>query len=92
MEFVSRRLPAKAIWKSTLLQSGRDWSAARRGCRNRRGGLTSAKLPSFAVTGTEDDARVAWGFERFFRFFFGTLRQVYLPNAQLLDPFGDEKP
>jgi len=50
------------------------------------------QLPSFAVTGTEDDARVAWGFERFFRFFFGTLRQVYLPNAQLLDPFGDAKP
>ena len=50
------------------------------------------QLPSFAVSGTEDDARVAWGFERFFRFFFGTLRQVYLPNAQLLDPFGDQRP
>ena len=49
------------------------------------------QLPSFTVTGTrdDDDARIAWAFGRFFRFFFGTLRQVYLPQLETLNPFGD---
>lgn len=47
------------------------------------------QLPSFTVTNTDDSVRIAWAFGRFFRFFFGTLRQVYLPNAELLNPFGD---
>ncbi len=47
------------------------------------------QLPSFEVTGTEDAVRIAWAFGRFFRFFFGTLRQVYLPGLETLDPFGD---
>ena len=49
------------------------------------------QLPSFTVTGTrtDDDTRIAWAFGRFFRFFFGTLRQVYLPPLETLNPFGD---
>jgi choline dehydrogenase-like flavoprotein len=47
------------------------------------------QLPSFTVTGTEDAVRIAWAFGRFFRFFFGTLRQVYLPHLEALNPFGD---
>ena len=47
------------------------------------------QLPSFTVTGTSDDVRIAWAFGRFFRFFFGALRQVYLPRVETLDPFGD---
>jgi cholesterol oxidase len=47
------------------------------------------QLPSFEVTGTTDDVRIAWAFGRFFRFFLGTLRQVYLPHLETLDPFGD---
>ena len=47
------------------------------------------QLPSFTITGTDDSVRIAWAFGRFFRFFFGTLRQVYLPNLETLDPFGD---
>ena len=47
------------------------------------------QLPSFKVTGTDDDVRIAWAFGRFFRFFFGTLRQVYLPRLEMLNPFGD---
>jgi cholesterol oxidase len=49
------------------------------------------QLPSFTVTGTrvDDDVRIAWAFGRFFRFFFGTLRQVYLPQLETLNPFGD---
>jgi choline dehydrogenase-like flavoprotein len=49
------------------------------------------QLPSFTVTGTraDDDIRIAWAFGRFFRFFFGTLRQVYLPQLETLNPFGD---
>jgi len=54
------------------------------------GDFLKTQLPSFTVTGTDDDVRIAWAFGRFFRFFFGTLRQVYLPHAQLLDPFGDQ--
>jgi choline dehydrogenase-like flavoprotein len=47
------------------------------------------QLPSFTVTGTQDDVRIAWAFGRFFRFFFGTLRQVFLPGLETLNPFGD---
>jgi choline dehydrogenase-like flavoprotein len=47
------------------------------------------QLPSFTITGTDDSVRIAWAFGRFFRFFFGTLRQVYLPNLETLNPFGD---
>lgn len=51
------------------------------------------QVPSFEITGPEldDDVRIAWGFERFFRFFLGTLGQVYVPHADVLDPFGDRK-
>jgi cholesterol oxidase len=47
------------------------------------------QLPSLRVTGTGDDAQIAWAFGRFFRFFLGTLRQVYLPRLEMLNPFGD---
>lgn len=47
------------------------------------------QLPSFTVTGTSDDIRIAWAFGRFFRFFFGTLRQIFLPGLEMLNPFGD---
>jgi hypothetical protein len=47
------------------------------------------QLPSFEVTGTQDTVRIAWAFGRFFRFFFGTLRQIYLPRLEILNPFGD---
>ena len=47
------------------------------------------QLPSFEVTGTQDTVRIAWAFGRFFRFFFGTLRQIYLPRLETLNPFGD---
>lgn len=47
------------------------------------------QLPSFWITGTEDDVRIAWAFARFFRFFLGTLGQVYLPRLEMLDPFRD---
>jgi choline dehydrogenase-like flavoprotein len=49
----------------------------------------ATQLPSFTITHTDDSVRIAWAFGRFFRFFFGTLRQVYLPHAELLNPFGD---
>jgi choline dehydrogenase-like flavoprotein len=48
------------------------------------------QLPSLRITGTLDDVQIAWAFGRFFRFFLGTLRQVYLPRIQMLDPFGDK--
>jgi choline dehydrogenase-like flavoprotein len=48
------------------------------------------QLPSLRITGTQDDVQIAWAFGRFFRFFLGTLRQVYLPGIQMLDPFGDK--
>jgi hypothetical protein len=48
------------------------------------------QLPSLRITGTVDDVQIAWAFGRFFRFFLGTLRQVYLPRIQTLDPFGDQ--
>ena len=47
------------------------------------------QFPSFTVTNTDDSVRIAWAFGRFFRFFFGTLRQVYLPHLETLNPFGD---
>jgi choline dehydrogenase-like flavoprotein len=50
--------------------------------------LLKTQLPSLRVTGTDDDVRIAWAFARFFRFFLGTLRQVYLPRLEALDPFG----
>jgi hypothetical protein len=49
------------------------------------------QLPSFAITGTNDDVRIAWAFGRFFRFFLGTLAQVYVPRIDVLDPFADRK-
>jgi hypothetical protein len=51
--------------------------------------LLGKQIPSFNITGTEDDVRIAWGFGRFFRFFFGVLRRVYLPTSHLPGPFGD---
>jgi choline dehydrogenase-like flavoprotein len=48
------------------------------------------QLPSFRITGTRDDVQIAWALGRFFRFFLGTLRQVYLPRIRMLDPFGDQ--
>jgi choline dehydrogenase-like flavoprotein len=47
------------------------------------------QLPSLRITDALDDVQIAWAFGRFFRFFLGTLRQVYLPRIQMLDPFGD---
>lgn len=47
------------------------------------------QLPSLQITGTGDDVQIAWAFGRFFRFFLGTLRQVYLPRIPGFDPFGD---
>jgi choline dehydrogenase-like flavoprotein len=50
--------------------------------------LLKTQLPSFRITGAEDDhARIAWAFARFFGFFLGTLRQVYLPRLEMIDPF-----
>lgn len=52
--------------------------------------LLRTQLPSFAITGAgDDDVRIAWAFARFFRFFLGTLRQVYLPHLEMIDPFAD---
>jgi choline dehydrogenase-like flavoprotein len=52
--------------------------------------LLKTQLPSFQITGAGDDhVRVAWAFARFFQFFLGTLRQVYLPNLGMIDPFAD---
>jgi choline dehydrogenase-like flavoprotein len=52
--------------------------------------LLKTQLPSFQITGAEHDhVRIAWAFARFFRFFLGTLRQVYLPQLEMLDPFAD---
>jgi choline dehydrogenase-like flavoprotein len=50
--------------------------------------LLKTQLPSFRITGAEDDhVRTAWAFARFFQFFLGTLRQVYLPHLGMIDPF-----
>jgi choline dehydrogenase-like flavoprotein len=50
--------------------------------------LLKTQLPSFEITGAgNDDVRIAWAFARFFRFFLGTLRQVYLPHLEMIDPF-----
>ena len=52
--------------------------------------LLGKQLPSLRITGTQDDVQIAWAFGRFFRFFLGTLRKVYLPRIDMLDdPFGD---
>src|SRR5262249_39108914 len=51
--------------------------------------LLTRQVPSFNVTGTTDDIRVAWAFGRFFRFFFGVLRRVYLPHVHLPDPLSE---
>jgi choline dehydrogenase-like flavoprotein len=48
------------------------------------------QLPSLRITGARDDVQIAWAFGRFFRFFLGTLQQVYLPGIQMLDPFGNK--
>ena len=50
------------------------------------------ELPSFQVTGADgDEVRIAWAFGRFLGFFLGTLRQVYLPGIDSLDPFGPRR-
>lgn len=50
------------------------------------------ELPSFEVTGADgDEIRIAWAFARFLGFFLGTLRQVYLPGLDALDPFGSRR-
>jgi choline dehydrogenase-like flavoprotein len=52
--------------------------------------LLRTQLPSFRITGAgPDDVRIAWAYARFFRFFLGTLRQVYLPHLEMIDPFAD---
>ena len=52
--------------------------------------LLRTQLPSFQITGAgDDDVRIAWAFARFFRFFLGTLRQVYLPHLEMIDPFAE---
>ena len=52
--------------------------------------LLRTQLPSFRITGAgADDVRIAWAYARFFRFFLGTLRQVYLPQLEMIDPFAD---
>jgi choline dehydrogenase-like flavoprotein len=48
------------------------------------------QLPSFRITGTLDDVQITWAFGRFLRFFLGTLRQVYLPGVEMLNPFGEK--
>ncbi|MGO9932376.1 MAG: GMC oxidoreductase [Steroidobacteraceae bacterium] len=54
--------------------------------------LLGKQLPSLQITGTQDDVQIAWAFGRFFRFFLGTLREVYLPRFDMLDdPFGDRR-
>jgi len=53
--------------------------------------LLKTQLPSFRVTGAGDDhARIAWAYARFFQFFLGTLRQVYLPHLGAIDPFAGQ--
>ena len=50
------------------------------------------ELPSFEVTGADgDEVRIAWAFARFLGFFLGTLRRVYLPGLDALDPFGSRR-
>ena len=52
--------------------------------------LLRTQLPSFRITGAgADDVRIAWAYARFFQFFLGTLRQVYLPQLGMIDPFAD---
>jgi choline dehydrogenase-like flavoprotein len=52
--------------------------------------LLRTQLPSFRITGAGDDhVRIAWAYARFFQFFLGTLRQVYLPQLGMIDPFAD---
>lgn len=52
--------------------------------------LLKTQLPSFEITGAgADHVRIAWAYARFFRFFLGTLRQVYLPHLEMIDPFAD---
>lgn len=54
--------------------------------------LLGKQLPSLRITGTQDDVQIAWAFGRFFRFFLGTLRRVYLPRFEMLDdPFGERR-
>jgi choline dehydrogenase-like flavoprotein len=72
----------------TTLYSGPD-EVGRGEMRVHLADFLGTQLPSLRITGTEDDVQIAWAFGRFFRFFLGTLRQVYLPRIEMLDPFGD---
>jgi len=71
----------------TLTASGQPFGKGR--MRVHIADFLQTQLPSFKITNTDDSVRIAWAFGRFFRFFFGTLRQVYLPHTELLNPFGD---
>ena len=82
-----------AVWRETttleVTLSAAGSQVGKGKMRVHIGDFLRTQLPSFEVTGTRDDVRIAWAFGRFFRFFFGTLRQVYLPHVQTLNPFGD---
>ena len=81
-----------AVWRETttleVTLSAAGSQVGKGKMRVHIGDFLRTRLPSFEVTGTRDDVRIAWAFGRFFRF-FGTLRQVYLPHVQTLNPFGD---
>jgi choline dehydrogenase-like flavoprotein len=87
--------PGLAVWRETttleLTITGGGTAAGTGKMHVHLADFLGRQLPSFEVTGTadDDDARIAWAFGRFFRFFFGTLRQVYLPRVETLNPFGD---
>lgn len=86
--------PGLAAWTQTttleVVISGPDQPELGKGTMHvHLADLLGRQLPSFEVTGTRDTVRIAWAFGRFFRFFFGTLRQVYLSPLETLDPFGD---
>lgn len=85
--------PGRDAWtetttlKTTLYKAGKEV-----GCGEMHVHLADfleIQLPSLRITGTQDDVQIAWAFGRFFRFFLGTLRQVYLPGIEMLDPFGE---
>jgi hypothetical protein len=85
--------PGVAVWTDTttvrLTLSVNDVKVGEGTMRVHLADFLGKQLPSFEITGTRDDVRIAWAFARFFGFFLGTLRQVYLPGLEMLDPFGD---
>jgi choline dehydrogenase-like flavoprotein len=85
--------PARDAWAQTTTLSftlSEGGGAEVKGVvRVHLGDLLGTQIPSFRVTGTDDDVRIGWAFGRFFRFFFGTLRRVYVPKLRIPDPFAD---